>query len=95
MLLLRVQHSFYIMPSIEIVFPFLNSPFYFFIYCFYFSIAIFLIYITAIAKNLSLNAFATTKSEEKLIAAAPIIGLSLIPKGTYNAPAAAGIQIML
>lgn len=39
----------------------------------------------------SLNALVTTNRELKLIAAAAIIGLSVIPKAGYKTPAAMGI----
>lgn len=38
----------------------------------------------------NLSAFVTTKSDERLIAAAPIMGLSVIPNGTKT-PIATGI----
>ena len=41
--------------------------------------------------NLSLNAFKTTQTELKLIAAEPIIGLKRIPNAGNKAPAATGI----
>ncbi len=43
----------------------------------------------------SLNAFVTTKTELRLIAAAPIIGERVIPKKGKSTPAAIGMPIIL
>ena len=41
------------------------------------------------------SAFETTQTDERLIAAAPIIGLSLMPNGTHSRPAAIGMPMQL
>ena len=41
------------------------------------------------------SALDTTHTDERLIAAAPIIGLSLMPNGTHSAPAAIGMPMQL
>ena len=45
--------------------------------------------------RLSLNALVTTQKLDKLIAAAPNIGLSVHPNTGIHAPAASGIPIQL
>ena len=41
------------------------------------------------------DAFETTQTDDRLIAAAPIIGLSLMPNGTHSRPAAIGMPMQL